>query len=291
MKRTALALTLVATLLFLAVDQTLFVNLANANFWYRENILPPSGTKQPIISILSPNNNSVYAKDSFRLTFDVTTNKSWEYQYSGDTGPWEYLFEVYYTLDWTEGNISVYSMEQMQTMKSNLSYSETLTQVPDGKHEINVSAIAIGHFINGKPVPELTEYFYNITGFSSIILTVDTSPPNISILSSHNGTYFNRDVPLEFTTDEPVSSVSYVLDGQANATISGNATLIGLPSGEHNVTIYARDEAGNMGASETVFFNVAKPEPFPTTLVITASGASIAVVGVGLLVYFKKRKR
>ena len=32
------------------------------------------------------------------------------------------------------------------------------------------------------------------------------------------------------------------------------------------------------------------PEPFPTALVI-ASIASVAVVGVGLLVYFKKRKQ
>jgi nitrous oxidase accessory protein len=32
-----------------------------------------------------------------------------------------------------------------------------------------------------------------------------------------------------------------------------------------------------------------QPEPFPTALVIAASGASIAIIGVGLLVYFKKR--
>jgi len=32
------------------------------------------------------------------------------------------------------------------------------------------------------------------------------------------------------------------------------------------------------------------PEPFPTVLVATASGLSVAVVAVGLLVYFKKRK-
>jgi nitrous oxidase accessory protein NosD len=33
------------------------------------------------------------------------------------------------------------------------------------------------------------------------------------------------------------------------------------------------------------------PEPFPTALVATASGTLVAVIGVGLLVYFKKRKR
>ncbi|HUT17110.1 MAG TPA: hypothetical protein VMW84_02300, partial [Acidobacteriota bacterium] len=34
-----------------------------------------------------------------------------------------------------------------------------------------------------------------------------------------------------------------------------------------------------------------EPEPLPTTLIITTSGASIAVIGIGLLVYFKKRNR
>jgi parallel beta-helix repeat protein len=33
-----------------------------------------------------------------------------------------------------------------------------------------------------------------------------------------------------------------------------------------------------------------QPEPFPTALAVGASGASIAIIGVGLLVYFKKRK-
>jgi nitrous oxidase accessory protein len=36
---------------------------------------------------------------------------------------------------------------------------------------------------------------------------------------------------------------------------------------------------------------ISEPEPFPTTLVVAASGASVAVIGIGLLIYFKKRKR
>jgi hypothetical protein len=37
-------------------------------------------------------------------------------------------------------------------------------------------------------------------------------------------------------------------------------------------------------------YNASTPEPFPTTLAIAASVASIAVISVALLVYFKKRK-
>ena len=71
-------------------------------------------------------------------------------------------------------------------------------------------------------------------------------------------------------------------------TISGNKTLTGLSNGVHNVTVYACDAAGNVGASETICFSV--EVPFPTTMVI-APIASVAFVGTGFLVYFKKRKR
>jgi hypothetical protein len=55
----------------------------------------------------------------------------------------------------------------------------------------------------------------------------------------------------------------------------------------HNITVYAKDEFENTGSSETITFSI--EEPFPTAIVATASGASVAVVGVGLLFYFKKR--
>jgi hypothetical protein len=43
-----------------------------------------------------------------------------------------------------------------------------------------------------------------------------------------------------------------------------------------------------MGASETVSFNV--EVAFPTTLVV-ASAVIVYVIGLGLIVYFKKRKK
>ena len=57
----------------------------------------------------------------------------------------------------------------------------------------------------------------------------------------------------------------------------------------HNVTVYAKDAFENEGASEASNFNV--EEPFPTAFVDAASGGSIDLIVVGLLVYFKKRKR
>jgi hypothetical protein len=84
------------------------------------------------------------------------------------------------------------------------------------------------------------------------------------------------------------------LDGLDNVTIAGNMSLTGLSSGLHNITVYALDAYGVSDASKTFHFNIAeepKKEPFPITVVAAASVAAIAVVGVGLLVYFKKRKK
>jgi hypothetical protein len=77
------------------------------------------------------------------------------------------------------------------------------------------------------------------------------------------------------------------LDGQEKENIAGNTTLTNLPYGEHNVTVYAIDMAGNIGTSETIYFSV--EGPFPTTMVIALAG-SVAVLGAGLAVYFKRRR-
>jgi hypothetical protein len=93
---------------------------------------------------------------------------------------------------------------------------------------------------------------------------------------------------LNFTTDQPISRIGYCLDGNANVTIAGNTILTGLADGEHNITVYATDLAGNTGASENLHFNVEVPKPFPTTL-LAASALTVAIISAGLLVYFKKR--
>jgi hypothetical protein len=116
-------------------------------------------------------------------------------------------------------------------------------------------------------------------------------PPEIDVVSPARQTYNESSVSLVFTVDKPITWIGYSINGQDNITVTGNTTIAGLSNGLHNITVYAKDEFGNMGASETIAFTIAVPEPFPASLVITASVASIAVVGVVLLVYFKKRKR
>jgi len=117
------------------------------------------------------------------------------------------------------------------------------------------------------------------------------SPPTITILSPENKTYPVNQVPLTFTVSKPISWIGYSLDGKANVTITGNTTLFGLFGGSHILIVYAKDTAGNTGASEIVYFSIKtqQPEPFPTLIVATI--VIIAVVGTALLVYFAKVKK
>ena len=91
--------------------------------------------------------------------------------------------------------------------------------------------------------------------------TVDTTLPSIIILSPENRTYAENDVPLSFTVDKAVSWMAYSLDGQANATITGNTTLTSLLDGVHYIVVYANTTAGKMGASNTVYFTVDTEAP------------------------------
>jgi hypothetical protein len=117
-------------------------------------------------------------------------------------------------------------------------------------------------------------------------------PLNISFIAPENKTYATNSVYLNFTLENTYSKIAYSLDGQANQTITGNSTISGLTNGAHNMTVYVWDTAGDIGALETINFSIALPSlsPFSTVLVVEVFSAVVIVV-VGLVVYFKKRKR
>ena len=90
----------------------------------------------------------------------------------------------------------------------------------------------------------------------------ETQPPTITILSPENKTYaVNASIPLTFTVDEFASWIGYSLNGQPNATITGNTTLPALSDGRHRVVVYANDTFGNMGASDIMHFTVDTTPP------------------------------
>lgn len=113
-------------------------------------------------------------------------------------------------------------------------------------------------------------------------------PPAISNLSIENKTYNPNNLSLNFTTDKPAPWIGYSLDGKANITIAENSTLAGLADGPHNLIIYANDTVGNMGTSGTMHFSVDVPKQGSLPTLIGVS-ASIIVMGIGLVVFFRKR--
>jgi len=82
----------------------------------------------------------------------------------------------------------------------------------------------------------------------------DNVPPLLAIESPENGACYATNASfLSFTVSEQPVWIGYSLDGQLNATIVGNTTLLGLSDDYHSLTIFANDTAGNMGASNTTF--------------------------------------
>jgi N-acetylneuraminic acid mutarotase len=171
------------------------------------------------------------------------------------------------------------------------------TDVPTKRQDFGVAVVndmiyAIGGYTSTYRYLEDLSYSIQITKYATndqyTPFGYGTTPPVIDVASPVNQTYNASSVSLDFMLNKPAEWIGYSLDGRDNVTIHGNTTLDGLSNGSHNVTVYARDELNNTGVSATVTFTV--DAPFPTALV-AASTASATIIGVGLIVYFKKRKR
>ena len=289
-KKTLLTAAFLSMLLASTVTGTQLVNLGRAN-WYSKaryepvpmgEIPPPNGTKPHTIQIFSPENNTAIGSYNFTLAFNVSAPVQ-----NADIGHLS-LSKVYYKASWLSGTTSV----DLEASHGS-TFSVHIAGVPNGKNTITVHAVGTGvnetgrRYEDTKFPPVIYIYFlgFSVVGSSVVSFTVDTVRPIVSILSQQNITYNTPDFPLNLAVNEN-TSIAYSLDGQGNVTVSGNTTLRGLPNGDYNLTVYATDEAGNVGASETLHFTI---KSSPATMVI-APLAAVAVIGIGLLVYFKKRK-
>ena len=113
-----------------------------------------------------------------------------------------------------------------------------------------------------------------------------TVPPTISVTPQHNSTFTPKE-KLVFEVNKPVTTMSYSLDGQANVTFTGTLTLTETTNGAHNITAYASDKYGNVGASETVYFTVKQEnEPFIWLIVVAVAVACCLAV----LIVHQRRK-
>jgi len=132
---------------------------------------------------------------------------------------------------------------------------------------------------------------YTPFGFGAPAPSNDGVTPKITLISPENKTYQGASVPLEFSSNEPLSWMCYRLDNEDIAEIGGNTTITGLSLGSHNLTVYATDEANNTGASQLIHFTIEETALMASPLVLAAVSIAVIVAGAGVLVYFKKRKR
>lgn len=127
-----------------------------------------------------------------------------------------------------------------------------------------------------------------------------TVPPVVHVVSPESKNYTSSNVSLAFTVNKPALWMGFSLDGSENVTLTGNTTLTSLGSGVHNIRIYAKDEFQNTGASETITFKIMEEattqsheesETPTATLIAAASASSATLIGLGILIHFKRRNR
>jgi hypothetical protein len=281
---------------YFAVDTTLpsIIILSPENKTYAENFVPLSFTVDKAVLWLG------YSLDG-QAHVTVTGNTTlaglvdgvhYVVVYANNTaGKMGASDTVYFTVD-TEAPIIVILSPKNETYAStsfslNFTRSEPTSWMGyslDGQMNVTVGGnITLVGLSDG--VHSIIVYATDIAGnrgSSDIVyFTVDTVSVSIDLLSPENKTYTTDFVSLSFAVDEETSWMGYSLDGQANNTITGDTTLIGLSDGMHSLVVYASDMFGNTGHSDTIYFTV--DTVLPLIEVLSPENKTYAVADVPLV--------
>jgi hypothetical protein len=133
-------------------------------------------------------------------------------------------------------------------------------------------------------------YFSYQQSDHEVLIRGRSQPPTVSIISPENKTYTTGDVPLAFTVNEETSKIVYSLDGRTNVTVTGNSTLPSVSNGTHTLVVYAQNSFGDTSTSGIVYFTVSLAGLGLLPFLVGAT-ATVAVVLVAVLVYFRKFRR
>jgi hypothetical protein len=289
----------ISVLLLSAIAGTQLLDLGRANPVWLNGAPTEPITTPPSFYVYSPVQNETHTSTQVLLNFIIIKPEAWFRTTSSVPGYSYAVFgnvtSVYYTVDGGERqNIPMHDLDNFyfnENPPRTLSFSTSM-DLTGGVHSVVIGVEAVTYYVSD---------MYSSHPFSSVVVQAHSESVNFTvevpkpeIIAPVHKVYNETGVPLTFVIYEASSLMSYSLDGQDNVTISGNTTLTGLPNGDHNVTVYATDEVGNTGASQTITFTIAKPEPqsepFPTTLVV-ASIASVVIIGAGVVLYFSKIKK
>jgi hypothetical protein len=318
-KKTHMATTALCFLLFaLAVTSlALDVNFGVANPFMHLPMDPHT-----IVTILAPPTSSTFQTENVILRVSLNLSQ-WYMTYKGTTTMNGHISSVYYELD---GQAMMYS-GALSPSSGFSTCSAPLNGLSEGNHSLKVYVRTSGYYSRSYVADGGILGFTNVDGqvedsSDLVYFTIATPPvipPVISHLSLENKTYSSDQILLNFNVDVPVSQISYSLDNNSNVTIGGNATL-SMPQGSHSIVVYSKDTNGITVKSDTIFFTVTNPTPIPSpsstpspapspTLqptmepspIPTANNyldwgpyaivAVVVLIGLSVLIYFKKRKR
>lgn len=163
---------------------------------------------------------------------------------------------------------------------------------------LNEEPILQGYeFIASSILEDLTEGNHTLNVYSedtsggwmstSVEFMVNTQFKNpLLVLSPQNKTYTTSEVPLNFACSEEIRSADYQLDNMGMGPIFGNLTMSDLSLGEHKIIVVVWTMRGVF--SQTLYFNISEPNPFPTTQVLVI--IITILTGLGILVYSMKRR-
>jgi parallel beta-helix repeat protein len=116
--------------------------------------------------------------------------------------------------------------------------------------------------------------------------------PIISIVSPKSRTYINGDVAIIFNSSKETPRASYSINGSKRVPLQEDTVLTALSKGTYSLTVYAEDVFGNEGTA-TVTFTIGATDDLLTgatdDLLTATLTIAVAIVAVGLIVYFKKR--
>ncbi len=297
MKKKVETILVLLTILIITITNIQFITLTVANPSPKP-ILPTTPDKnEPTITLNEPSNKT-YNVGTIHYSVTVKKPSSW-FDYNPIHGQ---IILIWYTID-NNKEIEI-ADEPDYTSQQPLNYEGDMTNLSDGNHSFQIHIHSCSYYNshydkNNSQTWDAEEYYYIDTYSNRINFTIDTTSPNINLLSIENKTYYSTNnytvnIPLEFTLNEP-SKIAFSLDN-SETIIYGNTSLTDVPIGSHSITLYATDTAGNIGKSETVNFTVYKQEtenhqsePFPI-IPITASIGILALVIASILAYFKKRR-
>jgi len=302
MKKTVLELSFILALLFATIAGAKLMPIVDAN-----PVIPSGSVAEPIppsIEVQSPlEGQRLNSADGIWLKFKVNVPlTSW-----GSVGTsYGDVTSVRFILDSEqEQDLYLNQVDEHGVMP----YSLNLGQLSGGEHTIEIIVKGFAYYGTAThdfylgSTPSLTEAMpkkslnstvqisFTVEGSSSVL----SVSPSVHVLSPENRTYETAQVSLNFTIDGVASQAWYVLDSGESSSLVENITLPELSAGLHSLTVYAIDTAENWLTPHTVKFEIAfnlgsAQQSFPTAS-LTAALVVVAIVGAGLLVYFKKRKR